>query len=275
MTAPLLEVDITAGYRGKPRALHAFRLQVMPGEIVGLIGESGSGKSTVALSILRLLEHKGGKVEGRLRLEGEDLLALTPSEMRAVRGRRIALVLQSAASSLNPALRIGTQLEEAWNAHRSGGPGAWKNRVHDLFDQVRLPSDPAFLRRYPREISVGQAQRVLIAMAVLHHPALLIADEPTSALDAITQAEVLKLLRQLNRDLNMAVLYISHDLGSVAHLCDRVAILEKGQIVETGPCDDIFRRPRHPYTRALLEAIPRPPSLDYSVSSTSLSTAIE
>ncbi len=286
----LLDARITAGYSGKPKALRNFDLQVDPGEIVGLVGESGSGKSTVALSILRLLEHRGGTLQGEILFQGRDLLTLKQGEMRKLRGREIALVLQSAGSSLNPSLTIGAQLSEAWKAHRSRDPGAWKKQVFETFAQVRLPSDESFLSRYPRQVSLGQAQRVLIAMAVLHRPALLIADEPTSALDAITQSEVLGLLRQLNHEMRMAVLFISHDLASVASICDRVAVLHAGQIVESGPVDQIFRRPVHAYTRMLLQALPRTPAIQedfgelpdrrsiealYSVSSTRRSTDIE
>ena len=285
----LLDARITAGYSGKPNALRNFDLQVDPGEIVGLVGESGSGKSTVALSILRLLEYRGGTLQGEILFQGRDLLTLKQGEMRKLRGREIALVLQSAGSSLNPSLTIGAQLSEAWKAHRPRDPGAWKKQVFETFAQVRLPADESFLSRYPRQVSLGQAQRVLIAMAVLHRPALLIADEPTSALDAITQSEVLGLLRQLNHEMRMAVLFISHDLASVASICDRVAVLHAGHIVESGPVDQIFRRPVHAYTRMLLQALPRTPAIQedfgelpdrrsiealYSVSSTRRSTEI-
>ena len=251
---PLLDLRISVDYPRKPAALRDLNLQIEPGEIVGLAGESGSGKSTVALSILRLIDHKGGQLRGTILFSGLELTALKPAEMRRVRGREIALVLQSAASSLNPALRIGTQLSEAWKAHREDA-AAGKQQVRELFERVNLPADDAFLRRYPRELSVGQAQRVLIAMAVLHRPKLLIADEPTSALDAITQAGVLDLLRQLNRELNMAILFISHDLASIAALCSRIAILRAGSIVETGTRAQIFEHPRDEYTQALLRAI--------------------
>jgi ABC-type dipeptide/oligopeptide/nickel transport system ATPase component len=178
--------------------------------------------------------------------------------MRQIRGRDIALVLQSPLSSLNPALRIGTQIEEAWRAHVSGAKSKeWKARALELFERVSLPSDESFLRRYPRQLSVGQAQRVLIAMAVLHRPRLVIADEPTSALDAITQGEILDLFRTLNREMNMALLFISHDLLAVASLCSRIAILQRGQIIESGPTAQMFRDPRTDDTRALLEAVLR------------------
>jgi len=179
--------------------------------------------------------------------------------MRAIRGKEIALVLQSPLASLNPALKISAQMAEAWRAHRPEAAKEWKRRALEALDQVSLPPEEDFLDRYPRQLSVGQAQRVLIAMAILHRPSLLIADEPTSALDAITQSEILKLFQQLNRELRMAMLFISHDLLSVAALCGRIAILQRGTIVECGPTEQVFGNPRNDYTRALLNALPRYP----------------
>ena len=180
--------------------------------------------------------------------------------MRRLRGRDLGLVLQSPLSALNPALRIGTQLSEAWRAHRPDRRREWKARALELLAKVSLPVDEGFLRRYPHQLSVGQAQRVLIAMAVLHNPALLIADEPTSALDQITQSEILQLFAALNRSLNMSILLISHDLVSAATLCHRIAIVYKGQIVECGTTDRIFRHPQHPYAKRLIESLPKYPS---------------
>jgi len=252
----LLEGRLTVNYPNKPGALRDVRFEIGEGEILGLVGESGSGKSTLALALLRLLEHKGASISGEIRFAGRDLLALSAREMRQVRGRDIALVLQSPLASLNPALRIGTQMAETWRAHHSAG-APWKPRTLELFERVSLPAEESFLDRYPRHLSVGQAQRVLIAMAVLHKPRLLIADEPTSALDAITQSEILDLFRSLNRELNMAMLFVSHDLLAVAALCSRIAILQRGRIVETGRTEQMFRDPRSDDTRALLEAVLR------------------
>jgi ABC-type dipeptide/oligopeptide/nickel transport system ATPase component len=255
-TDPVLRVRLSAGYLGKQNVLREMELTIEQGEIAGLIGESGSGKSTLALSILRLLELRGGTTHGAVIFCGRHLERLAAKEMRRIRGKEIALVSQSALASLNPALRIGTQFAEAWKAHHSSAIRAWKQRVLAILERFGLPADERFLRLFPHQLSVGQAQRVLIAMAVLHRPRLLIADEPTSALDPITRAEVIDLLRDLNREINMAVLFISHDLLLVASLCRRVAILYNGEIVESGPTARVFSSPEHPYTQALLRALP-------------------
>jgi peptide/nickel transport system ATP-binding protein len=246
----LLEVSISADYRGQRDVLRDASFEIGPGEILGLVGQSGAGKSTIALAILGLLEYKGGAVRGRIGFQGRDLLRLPERELRHVRGRQIALVPQSPIASLNPALRIGSQLAEAWKAH-SREPIA-RGELAALLRSVSIPADEAFLRKYPRELSVGLAQRVLIAMAILHRPPLIIADEPTSALDMVTQAEILSLFARLNRELRTAILYISHDLVSVASVCHRVAILHGGEIVETGAVEQIFQSPAHPYTQKLV-----------------------
>jgi ABC-type dipeptide/oligopeptide/nickel transport system ATPase component len=258
MNGSLLETRLSVDYPNKPGVLGDVRLIVHEGEMVGLVGESGSGKSTIALALMRLLEHKGAAISGEILFNGRDLLQLRANQMRQIRGREIALVLQSPLASLNPALRIGAQMGEAWRAHTSGAAAKqWKEQALRLLERVSLPAEESFLSRYPRQLSVGQAQRVLIAMAVLHKPRLLIADEPTSALDAITQSEILELFRSLNREMNMAMLFISHDLLAVASLCSRIAILQRGQIVESGSTEQMFRDPRTADTRALLEAVLR------------------
>jgi ABC-type dipeptide/oligopeptide/nickel transport system ATPase component len=257
---PLLSLRLSINYRGRPAVLREASFSVERGEIVGLVGESGSGKSSLALSILRLLHLKGGMATGEIRFNGRNLASLPESEMRMVRGREIGLVPQSPGTSLNPALRLGTLLDETWLAHANNGCGDRRQGYFlDLLDSVSLPPEKSFLRRYPTQLSVGQAQRMLIAMAILHRPALVIADEPTSALDAVTQTEILKLFTRLNSGLKMAVLYISHDLLSVSSLCHKVAILHEGEIVEFGSTEQIFRDPAHPYTRRLIDAIPKNP----------------
>jgi ABC-type dipeptide/oligopeptide/nickel transport system ATPase component len=257
-TPPLLRVSLDVDYANKPGALRGVSFTVRRGEVLGLIGESGSGKSTVALAVLRLLR-RTAHVRGSIEFDGRDLIGSSEGELRKIRGREIGLVLQSPLASLNPVLRIGTQLAEAWAAHRRTPRQETRARLLHVLDLVSLPANDDFLSRYPRQLSVGLAQRVLIAMAILHEPKLLIADEPMSALDVITGAEILQLFARLNRELNMAILFISHDLLSVASLCGRVAIMRSGEIVESAPTIRIFRDPRHEYTRALVAALPRLP----------------
>ena len=252
----LLSAQLSVRYGNKP-VLRDVRLDIRRGEVLGLVGQSGSGKSTLALAILGLMDKKRVHSEGEIRFQDCDLLKLSERELRNLRGRAIALVLQSPLSSLNPALKIQTQLKEAWRAHASGGAAECMTAMQASLQSVSLPSDQEFLRKYPSQMSVGQAQRVLIAMAVLHRPALLIADEATSALDVITQSEILALFRELNRSTGMAILYISHDLASVAGICDRIAILHQGEIVECGTTEQIFARPQHAYTQKLMAALPR------------------
>src|SRR5208283_232394 len=253
---PLLSVDLRVDFPNKPRTLSRVSFEIHRGEILGLVGESGSGKSTIALAILKLLGCKGGRAAGHLLFRGLDLLCASEGEMRDIRGREIGLVLQSPLSSLNPALRIGTQLAEAWRAHAKGTRDDRAAAMDRALTSVGLPPDQEFRDRYPAQISVGQAQRVLIAMAAMHSPALLIADEPTSALDVITQSEIMKLFAELNRSMGSGVLYISHDLVSVASVCHRLAILHEGEIVECGSLDAVLTRPVHHYTQQLLACAP-------------------
>ena len=252
----LLNLSISARYGGKADVLREVEFSLGRGEILGLVGPSGCGKSTLSLAILRLLHLKRGEARGRIEFRGQDLMQLREREMRALRGKEIGLVLQSPLASLNPALRIGTQLEEAWRAHVRGPRQECQAAIRQMLETVSLPSEEEFLRRYPSQMSVGQAQRVLIGMAVLHRPALLLADEPTSALDPVTQSEILKLFADLSRRFNMGILYISHDLLSVAAISHRVAVLSAGQIVECAETAQVFQNPQHPYTRALVESIP-------------------
>ena len=256
---PLLSLRLSVDYRNKAGVLRDVSLEIQPGEILGLVGQSGSGKSTLSLAILRLLHLKGGVASGHLLFKGQDLFAKTEAQMRSLRGREISIVLQSPLSSLNPVLRIGSQLSEAWRAHATGTREECAAATRAALTSVTLSHDSDFLRRRPGQLSVGQAQRVIIAMAVLHRPSLLIADEATSALDTITQSEILGLFAQLNRELGMGILYISHDLLSVAALCHRIAILDAGEIVECGPPSQIFGAPQHAYTQKLVAALPRLP----------------
>lgn len=253
--APLLRARIDLDYPNRRGALKGVELSIAPGEILGLIGESGSGKSSIAMALLRLLG-RGTRLTGAVEFDGRNLLTLRERDMRAVRGREIGLVLQSPLAALNPVLRVGAQLRETWRAHRKD-PG--DDEIRRVLEMVSLPGTVEFLRLYPRQLSVGLAQRVLIAMAILHRPKMLIADEPTSALDVITAAEILRLFGDLRRHLGMAMLFISHDLLSVASLCDRVAILRSGEMVECAETAGIFGNPTHEYTRALVAALPERP----------------
>ena len=255
----LLAARVSVRYGEKPAVLRDVEFEIRRGEVLGLVGQSGSGKSTLAMAILGLLDRKAARAEGAIKFEGCDLLTLRERELRGLRGRKIALVLQSPLSSLNPALKIRTQLNEAWRAHAEGSNADCESSIRAALDSVSLPSNDDFLRKHPSQMSVGQAQRVLIAMAVLHRPALLIADEATSALDVITQSEILALFRGLNRSSGMAILYISHDLASVAGICDRIAILHEGRIVETGSTEQVLLSPCHEYTQRLMAAMPKMP----------------
>lgn len=252
--APVLEFCLSARY-GNREVLHDVAGVIHAGEIVSLVGLSGSGKSTLALSLLGLLGYRGGVVTGSVKLEGRELTALRGGEMRAVRGNRIGYVPQSPAAALNPKLRVRTLLEETWKAHSAQAPAP--EALSALLESVQLPGTTEFLHRRAGELSTGQGQRLLIALGITHKPALLLADEPTSALDAITQAAILRLFGELNQRLGTAILFISHDLLSVAALSRRVDILHEGRVVESGPPAQIFREPSHPFTRELVAALPR------------------
>jgi ABC-type glutathione transport system ATPase component len=257
----LLSTRVTVAYKDKPPTLRDLLVELRKGEVLGLVGHSGSGKSSLALAILGLLYMKGGAVSGSILFNGRELLTLKESEWRKLRGKEISFVPQSPMSSLNPALRIGVQLSEAWKLHQRSGTLERQRAIARAMEDVSLPATEEWLRRYPSEVSVGQAQRVLIAMAILHRPSLLIADEPTTALDAITQAEILALFSDLNRKLGMSIFYISHDLLSVSALCQRIAILHEGEIVECGSPEQVFFAPKHPFIRQLVAALPELPMM--------------
>ena len=249
---PVLSIQLSVR-RGCTPVLCEVSLDLQQGEIVGIIGRSGSGKSTLATAILGLLRGRS-TVSGHVRYGGRDLLKCTERELRAIRGKEIALVLQAAASALNPCLRIEQQFEEAWYAHTSRSWAEHKHGVYRLLSDLQLEPTDSFLRRYPRQISIGQAQRVLIAMALLHNPRVLILDEPTSALDCIARAEVHNVIRDVNRLRNVAIVYISHDLAAVAAICERIGVLDSGHLVETGKTRDVLGSPEHSATIALANA---------------------
>lgn len=267
---PLLSISVSVTYPERGPILKDLALEVQRSEILGLAGSSGSGKSTLALTVMNLLARRC-TVSGRVIFQGQDLLAMPSAKMRKICGRDLALVLQSPAAALNPMLRIGTQLREAWRAHEGTQDG--DNRISEALTAVNLSADQAFLKRYPHQISTGQGQRVLIAMAILHRPALIIADEPTSALDAITQVEILKLLKRCNQKWGTAVLLISHDLAALESVCDRVAVLHDGHIVECAPVSEILRNPNHSFTQRLTQKL-REGTLSNIVSGTSQTISV-
>jgi peptide/nickel transport system ATP-binding protein len=228
-------------------------LDLQPGETLGLAGESGCGKSTMAAALLRLVP-KGTRVTGEVLLDGEDVLKMKPGRLRAVRWTDLAIVFQGALHTLNPVQRIGDQISEAIRLHSKDGRGKVSTRVGELLELVGLPARRA--RDYPHELSGGQRQRVLIGLALACEPRLLVADEPTTALDVMVQAQVLRLLEELQREFGLGIIFITHDLSTLADLSDRIAVMYAGQIVEQGPAKQVFTHSAHPYTRALGAAFP-------------------
>jgi peptide/nickel transport system ATP-binding protein len=248
--------DLHVTYRtsgGDVPAVRGVDLEVAKGEVVGLAGESGCGKSTIAASILRLLPPKT-KVEGTILLDGQDMLTLTPGRLRAVRWAGASIVFQGAMHALNPVQRVGDQIAEAIIVHGQASEREAKVRVGALMEQVGMP--PRRMDDYPHELSGGQRQRVMIAMALSCNPSLVIADEPTTALDVMVQAQVLRLMKQLQRDLGLSMIFITHDLSVLVEVSDRLAIMYAGKIVEEGPADRVFHDPRHPYATSLAAAFP-------------------
>jgi peptide/nickel transport system ATP-binding protein len=232
-------------------------LEIYPGEVLGLVGESGSGKTTVGMALLGHVRRGGRVGAGIIRVDGRDLAALNDGDLRRLRGGVVSYIPQDPGTSLNPALRIGTQLEEILEAHAGDTTAEQRRaRLREALEEVALPSDDAFLRRYPHQLSGGQQQRVAIAMAFANRPRVIVCDEPTTGLDVTTQARVLETVRDLCRTHQVAALYVSHDLAVVAELADRVAVMYAGRIVESGPRERMFSAPRHPYTRRLLRAVP-------------------
>ena len=244
-------------YDGVVRALEGVSFEVREGEIFGLVGETGCGKSVTTYSTLRLLPSTGRVHSGSITLAGESLLDASESRMREVRGGEIAMIFQDPLSALNPVMRVGDQIAESVRLHDDlPDANAVTARVVEVLGQVRMPDPAGAARAFPHELSGGMQQRVMIAMALAGRPKLLIADEPTTALDVTIQSQVLQLLRQLKQEAGLTVLLITHDLGVVAELCDRVAVMYAGTIVETAPVAELFSDPQHPYTQGLLAALP-------------------
>ncbi len=240
------------------QALHDVSFEVQPGEVVGIVGESGCGKSTLSSSLLRLLPPNGEITSGSVQLKGADVLTMSTRELRALRGKEIAMIFQDPLTSLNPTFTIGDQMVEAQRAHRRQGETtkALRGRAVEMLGQVGIPDPEERIDDYPHEFSGGMRQRIMIAIALLLEPALLIADEPTSSLDVTLEVQILELLKQLRARLGTAVLFISHDLGVIAQICDRVAVMYAGRMVEEADVGSIFDSPKHPYTQALLAAVP-------------------
>jgi oligopeptide/dipeptide ABC transporter ATP-binding protein len=243
---------------GTLRAVDGVSFSVAEGETLGIVGESGSGKSMTCLSLVRLVPRGAARiVGGRVRLDGEDLLAKSEAEMQAIRGRKVAMILQDPMSSLNPVFSVGMQMREPVAMYHRLRGRALTQRAAELLASVRIPSPAARLRAFPHQLSGGMRQRVVGAMAIAAPPRLLIADEPTTSLDLTIQAQYLGLLQELQQRHRLAMIFVTHDLGIVARICDRVAVMYGGRIVEIGPVRRLFTAPAHPYTRALLDAIPR------------------
>ena len=260
VTEPVLEVrDLVVEFAtedGPLRAVDHVSFAVGRGEIVGLVGESGAGKTLTSEAILGLIRRPPGRVSGEVRFRGRDLLALDEPALARIRGKEIAMIFQNPGASLNPVFRVGDQLVETMALHLGDSRGALRRRTVEILTRVGIPSAAARVRDYPHQFSGGMAQRVMIGMGVACAPALLVADEPTTALDVTIQAQVLSLIRGLARELGMAVLLVSHDLGIVSQMCHRVIVMYAGRVVEEASIATVFRAPAHPYTKALIACLP-------------------
>jgi oligopeptide/dipeptide ABC transporter ATP-binding protein len=267
-TTPLLELDRLSTYyisqQGTRvvRAVDEVSLRVEAGETVGIVGESGSGKSTLALTLLRVLPPAARIVSGRMMFEGEDLVQKSDAEMQEIRGKRIAMILQDPMASLNPLFTIGNQVAEPIIVHEHEKRRTAYQRARELLRAVRIPSPEARVKQYPHEMSGGMRQRIVGAIGISCEPRLLIADEPTTSLDLTIQAQYLNLLRDLQRQHGLALIFITHNLGIVARMCDQLVVMYAGRVVESGPVSRVFNAPSHPYTKALLNSIPRMSDID-------------
>ncbi|TVY03164.1 ABC transporter ATP-binding protein [Cohnella terricola] len=258
----LLEIDNLsiefATPSGPVEVVNGVSLDIEPGQTLGLVGESGSGKSVTSLSVLRLLPNNLARVaEGDIRLNGESLLGMSEKQMQNVRGNRISIIFQEPMTALNPVFKIGRQVREAVRQHNKMSGRAAQKKTIELLSEVGIPSPEQVVNVYPHQLSGGMRQRVMIAMAMASNPEVLIADEPTTALDVTIQAQILDLMRKLQKERGTAIILITHDLGVVAELCDRVCIMYAGQIVEQGDVKTLFKEPKHPYTAGLLKSMPQ------------------
>ncbi|MFB7374086.1 ABC transporter ATP-binding protein [Streptomyces sp. NPDC056222] len=259
---PLLEVrDLHVEFHtreGVAKAVNGVNYSVNAGETLAVLGESGSGKSVTAQAIMGILDMPPGKIpQGEIFFRGEDMLKMSYEERRKIRGRKIAMIFQDALSSLNPVLTVGYQLGEMFRVHHGLSKKEAKLRAIELMDKVKIPAAAARVDDYPHQFSGGMRQRIMIAMALALEPDLIIADEPTTALDVTVQAQVMDLLAELQQEYNMGLILITHDLGVVADVADKIAVMYAGRIVETAPVHELYKRPAHPYTRGLLDSIPR------------------
>jgi oligopeptide/dipeptide ABC transporter ATP-binding protein len=261
MGTRLLEVQDLKTYfvRGKSviKAVDGVSFYVDENETLGLVGESGSGKTISCLSILRLIPKPGRIVNGRILFEGQDLVTMSERKMRQIRGRKISMILQDPMTSLNPVFTVGNQIGESITTHLKLKGAALMAKVVETLEQVRIPAPKTRIGAFPHQMSGGMKQRVVGAIAISCQPRLLIADEPTTSLDVTIQAQYLELLRDIQREMGMPLIFITHDFGIVANMCDRVAVMYAGQIMESAPVQDIFDRPAHHYTAALLKAVPK------------------
>ncbi|MBB5936707.1 ABC transporter ATP-binding protein [Streptomyces zagrosensis] len=259
---PLLDVrDLHVEFKTRDslvKAVNGVSYSVRAGETLAVLGESGSGKSVTAQAIMGILDMPPGRIpHGEIRFRGKDMLAMPNDERRKLRGRKIAMIFQDALSSLNPVLSVGYQLGEMFRVHEGLSRKAAKAKSIDLMDRVRIPAARERVNDYPHQFSGGMRQRIMIAMAMALEPDLIIADEPTTALDVTVQAQVMELLAELQAEYNMGLILITHDLGVVADVADKIAVMYAGRIVETAPVHELYKRPAHPYTRGLLDSIPR------------------
>jgi oligopeptide/dipeptide ABC transporter ATP-binding protein len=257
---PLLSIEnLTVAFpteSGPAYAINHLSLQIQPGEVLGLVGESGCGKSMSSLAILRLIPSPGYIAEGSVRFKDQDLLSLSNEEIRKIRGAQIALIPQDPLTSLNPVYTVGDQIREVLELHQGLSRDASRRRAVELLDQVRIPNAKERIHDFPHQFSGGMRQRVMIAMALSCTPSLLIADEPTTALDVTVQAQILELLREIRKEHRTSILLITHDLGVVAEMCEEVAVMYAGRIVEKAPVRALFKNPKHPYTWGLLNSLP-------------------